>query len=431
MNVSVFGLGYVGTVLTACLSRGGHHVYGVDINPQKVRDLDAGISPIEEAGVGELIEAGAGDGRIRATTEPAEAIAESTVSFVTVGTPLDDTGRLSTTNLYNVMDSIARPLETKSSHTIVIRSTVPPGTTRNLRSYLNARIDGSTGVDFAVNPEFLREGTALDDFYDPPYVVVGTFEDTRVRAVVDLYRSLDVQADVEVVTPELAESLKMVNNAFHALKICFANEIGSIATAVGVDGKQLLELVCEDTKLNISEKYLEPGFAFGGACLPKDTRAISNLGEDVNVSTPLLESIPGSNDQHLARVRETVRELDADTVGILGISFKSGTMDLRNSPGLRLATMLDAETLLYAGDIELSEVVGSNRDYLTRTVPDLDSALVEDSDAFFDRIDAVVITNDGEYRDLVPQLESKAVCDPVGAVKEFEDDIDEYHSITW
>lgn len=431
MDVSVFGLGYVGCVFSACLSRGGHDVIGVDVNPEKVRALDSGRSPIDETGVGDLIEEGVVDGRIRATTDAAEAIANSTHSFVTVGTPLDDTGQLNTTNLYNVMDSIAGPIGEKGEHTVVIRSTVPPRTTRNLREYLDDKLGAEATANFVVNPEFLREGTAVRDFYDPPYVVLGTFEGDDASGVQELYESLGVEADVRVVSPEVAESLKMVNNAFHALKICFANEVGSVASSAGVDGKELMALVCRDTKLNISEKYLEPGFAFGGSCLPKDSRAIAKTGNGEGVDTPLLENILESNERHIGRVSERVNALDGETVGIVGISFKSGTSDMRNSPGLKLAKRLEKDVLLYGGGVDLSGMIGSNRDYVDRTFPDLESRLIEDPDEFLAHVDVVVFTNDDPRPELSPGLESKTVCDPVGAVSELADDVDEYHSITW
>ena len=431
MKVSVFGLGHVGCILTACLAQHGHEVTGVDVNPQKVRTVNEGRSPVEEEGVEEWIEEGFVEGNISATTDSAEAIAESSITFVTVGTPSGDTGQLNATNLYNVMDSIVSPINDKSEHTVVIRSTVPPRTTRNLRTYLTGKLDDSANVNFAVNPEFLREGTALRDFYDPPYVILGTYEGDDVQPVLDLYESLGVDAEIKVVDPEVAESLKMVNNAFHALKICFANEVGSIASSTGVDGKELLRLVCEDTKLNISDKYLEPGFAFGGSCLPKDSRALSTVGSERDVNALLIDSIIESNDEHLERVSRFVNELEEETVGIVGVSFKSGTMDTRNSPGLRLAKQLDQDVLFYGGNVDPSKMVGANQDYLNQAFPDAESRLISDVDAFLDSVDVVVFTNNGDWSEFAPKLKSKTVCDPVGAIRESADEIDEYYSITW
>jgi len=431
MRVSVFGLGYVGCVMTACLARNGHDVVGVDVNPEKVQRIDRGESPVDEPGVGEAIAEGAEAGCVVATTDAGEAVSKTDVSFLTVGTPLDDTGQLNTTNLYNVLDSAAPAIDRKGEHTVVVRSTVPPRTTRNLRSYLREKVGDDTNVDFAVNPEFIREGSAMSDFFDPPYVVVGSFADDDPGQVLDLYRTLDVDGEVRIVTPEQAESLKMVNNAFHALKICFANEIGSVVSAAGVDGKELMELVCADEKLNISDQYMEPGFAFGGSCLPKDTRAVATIAENAGVETPLISSIPESNDNHIERVRDLVESMDGDTVGIVGVAFKSNTADMRNSPGLRLASRVDGETLLYAGDLDPSAALGSNREYLDRVMPDIEDRLVSDPDAFLDSVDVVVFANDCSHPELTACLDDTPVCDPVGTVRELADAIDEYHAVSW
>ncbi|MFB6139718.1 MAG: nucleotide sugar dehydrogenase [Halosimplex sp.] len=431
MKVSVFGMGYVGCVMTACLASEGHEVVGVDVNPEKVQTIAGGESPIEEPGVDEAIAEGVSEGRVDATTDPDEAVANSSISFLTVGTPLDDTGQLSTTNLYNVLDSIAAPVDAKGEHTVVVRSTVPPGTTRSLREYMDEKTAETTDVDFAANPEFLREGAAMDDFFDPPYVVVGTFEDDDAGELVSLYRTLEQDAEIRVVGAEEAESLKMVNNAFHALKICFANEVGSVASAAGVDGRELMDLVQSDRKLNVSEQYLDPGFAFGGSCLPKDSRAIATIAADGGVEAPLLDSIPESNDAHIDRVRDRVESLEGDTVGIVGIAFKSDTTDMRNSPGLRLARRLDDDVLFYADGLDPSEAVGSNRDYLDRTMPDLTDRLESDPDAFLDSADVVVFANDCARPELVTRLSDTPVCDPVGTVREVADEVPEYHSVSW
>lgn len=431
MNVSIFGLGYVGCVTAGCLTDGGHTVYGVDINPQKVRAIDEGRPPVEEPGLRDLFETGVAEGRLHATTDAAEAIENTEMSFVSVGTPLDETGKLSTTSLYNVIDSIVPAIAEQDEHTIVVRSTVPPGTTRSLRKYLTDRLDGDVRVNFVVNPEFLREGTALTDFYDPPYVVIGEFADGSGTALRELYEGFEIDASIEVVGPELAESLKMVNNAFHALKICFANEVSSVASTAGIDGQELMRLVCADTKLNISPAYLSPGFAFGGSCLPKDSRSIATMGEDLPAGTPLLSSIIESNDQHLKRIAAAVEALPGDRVGIAGVSFKAGTDDMRNSPSLRLANELEETPLLYSRSISVADAVGSNRDYLEKTFPDIESYLVNDPEEFLDRIDVVVFTNARDYSELLPAITDKAVCDPVGAMDDHAAEIEHYERAIW
>jgi GDP-mannose 6-dehydrogenase len=223
----------------------------------------------------------------------------------------------------------------------------------------------------------------------------------------------------------------MVNNVFHALKICFANEVGSVASAAGVDGRELLSLVRKDRKLNISGKYLEPGFAFGGSCLPKDTRAMATVGESEGVAAPLIASIAESNETHLDRVRERVDGVDGDTVGVAGIAFKSGTADTRNSPALRLVNQLEKDVVLYAGDVDVDDLVGSNRDYLDRTFPDIDSHLAADAEEFLERADIVVFANDGDYEDIADGVTSQPVCDPVGTVRDRADEFESYHSVSW
>jgi GDP-mannose 6-dehydrogenase len=430
MNVSIFGLGYVGCVTAGCLTDGGHTVYGVDINPQKVEQVNAGTPPVDEPGLADLFEEAGSEGRLQATTDAAGAAASTDISFVSVGTPLDETGKLSTTGLYNVMDSIVPAIEEKGEHTVVIRSTVPAGTTRSLRNYLNDQSEAGE-ANFVVNPEFLREGTALSDFYDPPYVVVGEFASDDASALYDLYDAFEIDASTEIVSPELAESVKMVNNAFHALKICFANEVSSIAASEGIDGTELMGLVAADRKLNISPTYLKPGFAFGGSCLPKDSRSIATLGSEIPAGTPLLGSVTDSNDAHLERIAAAVDGLPGERVGIAGISFKSGTDDMRNSPGLRLAQLLEETPLLYSRSISPADAVGSNRDYMEKIFPDLESFLVNDPEEFLDRVGTVVFTNTQEYDELVPGIEDKSVCDPVGTMAEHASEIERYERAIW
>jgi GDP-mannose 6-dehydrogenase len=430
MDVSIFGLGYVGCVTAGCLTDGGHTVTGVDINPQKVEQVNEGVPPVDEPGLADLFEDAAADGRLGATTDAGEAAAGTDISFVSVNTPLDETGKLSTTSLYNVMDSIVPAIEDKGEHTVVIRSTVPAGTTASLRNYLNGQLDEAT-ANFVVNPEFLREGTALTDFYDPPYVVIGEFAGDDASAVHELYDAFEIDASTEIVEPQLAESVKMVNNAFHALKICFANEVSSVAAAEEIDGKRLMELVCADGKLNISPAYLTPGFAFGGSCLPKDSRSMATLGSEIPAGTPLLGSITESNDSHLQRIAAAVDGLPGERVGIAGVSFKSGTDDMRNSPGLRLARLLDETPLLYSRSISPANAVGSNRDYLEKTFPDLESFLVNDPEEFLDRVDCVVFTNTREYDEFVPGIEGKSVCDPVGTMADHASEIERYERAIW
>lgn len=431
MNVSIYGMGYVGSVLAGCLSEHGHTVVGVDVNPQKVRRINEGETPVDEPGVDTLVSEGVESGNIEATTDSAAAAERTELSFITVGTPSDESGQLNTTNLYNVMDAVAPGIEGKPAHTFVVRSTVPPRTTRNLHAYLADQVDDPPAVEFFVNPEFLREGTAVEDFYHPPFVVIGTFDETEPTLLFDLYESMDINAPFEVVPPELAEAVKLVNNSFHALKICFANEVGSLFARWDVDGKALMDLVCKDRKLNISTAYLEPGFAFGGACLPKDSRAVAQLASRRDVSVPLLGTILTSNQTHLDRVTDAIDEFGVDRLGVVGLSFKAGTADMRNSPGLQLARSVESTPVLYTNNVDLANVIGSNRDYLDKTFPDVESHLIGDAREFLEAANAVVFTNDGTYAELFPTLCETTVFDPVGAVSDRADEIDDYRSVVW
>lgn len=430
MDISVFGLGYVGCVTAGCITDNGHNVVGVDVNPQKVKQLSEGEAPIDEPGLDRLVEKGVASGRLETTTDASKAVERTEVTFISVGTPPGSDGELDTTNLYNVMDSISASIESKEEHTIVIRSTVHPRTTERLRSYLSSRIDTCT-VNFLVNPEFLREGTAIEDFYHPPYIIIGSFEGSNPEPLISLYDSLAVDGSIHVVDPEIAESLKLVNNTFHALKIVFANEIGSLASTYDIDGKELMKLVCDDTKLNISSEYMEPGLPFGGACLPKDCRATAKLGGQNQLETPLVKHVMEGNRAHYERVASKISDLEGEKVGILGISFKRGTTDIRNSPGLEVAKRLEKEISIYPTDVQVDSFVGAERDYLDQNHPDIGEHIVSDHTAFLRSSDIIFITNPGEYEHVVSEIEDQIVVDPVGALKQYRSEFYQYERISW
>lgn len=428
MRISIFGLGYIGSVSAGCLTSFGHEVVGVDINNRKVDQINNGTSPVSEPGLPELIDEAVDSGRLSATTNPTEAIENTELSLVCVGTPEGKDGTLDTTNLYNVMDSIAPVVD--KDHTIAIRSTVPPGTSGDLREYLQKQIDGPTSPQFVVNPEFLREGTAVADFENPPYTVIGKFSDEQT-AVDQLYEDLPINGETHVVSPEAAELLKLTNNTFHAMKISFANEMGSIASQYGVDGDELLELVKSDSKLNISEKYLNPGFAYGGACLPKDTRATEELAAKKSMDVPLVSSIGEANDAHIRRIAAEANEMSGQTVGIVGISFKEGTRDVRNSPSIELAKSLEKEVAFYTTSIDFSEFVGSNRSYFDKSIAEIDPEIYDEADAFADAVDVVIFTNGGEYDELLEHVREIPIIDPVGAADQERDGVPEYRTVSW
>ena len=342
MRISVCGLGYVGAVSSACMAAGGHEVIGVDKNVTKVELIGSGHSPIIETGVDEIIREAASDGRLKATTSTAEAIRASEISLVCVGTPSEHNGSLKLDYVRKVCEEIGTALrDLDRYHVIVIRSTILPGTMRSvviptLEQYSGKKANVDFGVCF--NPEFLREGTAVNDYYHPPKTVVGESDARAGDRLLKLYEGLT--APVFRTSLETAEMVKYVDNTWHALKVGFANEIGSIAKALSIDSFEVMDIFCRDTKLNLSPYYLRPGYAFGGSCLPKDVRALTYRARTLDVETPILGSILPSNQAHVQRGIELVITEGKRKVGILGFSFKAGTDDLRESPIVELVERL-------------------------------------------------------------------------------------------
>ncbi|MFC4001639.1 nucleotide sugar dehydrogenase [Prauserella oleivorans] len=385
MKISVFGLGYVGCVSAACLAGRGHDVIGVDVNPVKVELVNAGKAPVVEERIGELTAEVVRSGALRATTDVAEAIAHSDVSLVCVGTPSAPNGSLSTAYLERVCEEIGSALAGKDSrHTVVIRSTMLPGTCLGLLGPILEKTSGLTaGVDFGlvVNPEFLREGSSVKDFFDPPKTVIGEFDPASGDAVVPLYEGLP--GEVFRVPIPVAEMTKYADNAFHGLKIGFANEIGAICRALGVDSHRVMDVFLADRKLNVSPAYLRPGFAFGGSCLPKDLRGLVHAAHRADVSVPILSHVLPSNEEHLRRAFELVTRTGKRRIGLFGLSFKPGTDDLRESPLVELAERLlgkGYDLRIYDGNVSLSRLIGTNREYIESRLPHLGQLLAESVD---------------------------------------------------
>jgi len=398
MKVSVIGLGYVGTVVAACFAKSGHEVIGVDVQADKVGLLNAGKSPIIEPDIDAIIEDRVAAGYLTATTNLEAAVALTDVVLVCVGTPGLANGRIDLTQLQRVCEQIGAALRTHpGAPVVVIRSTVPPGTTRDvLIPVLEAASGGTAGVEFGVcfNPEFLREGTAVRDFYDPPQTVVGELTHASGDVLVKLCGGLPgslVRTDLET-----AEMVKYVCNTWHALKIGFANEIGRLSKAVGIDGHRVMDLFCNDHKLNISTAYLKPGFAFGGMCLPKDLRALLSEARARDVAVPILSAVLPSNRQQLDLAMSAVIDAGYRKVGILGITFKAGTDDLRESPVLELAERLIGkgfDVRVYDRNVNMAKVSGANRDYLLHRIPHISGLLLESIDALLEHAETVVIGN--------------------------------------
>jgi GDP-mannose 6-dehydrogenase len=380
MKISVIGLGYVGAVSAGCLARRGHQVVGADINGRKVELINEGRAPVLEPGLPEAIGEAVGSRRLRATTDAAEAVRETEVSLICVGTPSASQGSLSTVALERVCTDIGPALRDRSQpHTVVVRSTVLPGTCdRTIIPALEASSGLTAGVDFGfgVNPEYLREGTGVADFDAPEKTVIGEFNRASGDAIAAIYD--DSAAQLFRVPIRVAEAAKYVDNAFHALKVGFANEIGALSIEFGIDSHQVMEIFKSDRKLNISDAYLTPGFCFGGSCLPKDLRALVHTARGAHVSVPILESVLASNEAHFNRTYELLTANGRQRVGLLGLAFKPGTDELRESPFVELAERLVGkghDLRIYDPAIHLPSLTGTNRDYIEEHLPHLKQLL--------------------------------------------------------
>jgi GDP-mannose 6-dehydrogenase len=400
MNVSVFGLGYVGSVSAATFAADGHTVIGVDVNPDKVATVNAGHSPIVEPGLGELIESSVADGRLRATTSAEEAVAGSEVSLVSVSTPSRRNGSLDLTHLIRVCEQLGAALRDKHAyHVVVIRSTVLPGTTHETVIPTLERVSGKKyGTDFgvAVNPEFLREGSAVSDIRHPPLTLVGHNHAADAAGAVALYENLE--APLVTTSIRVAEMIKYASNAWHALKVCFGNEIGNLCKRLDVDSHEVMDIFCQDNKLNLSPYYLKPGFAFGGSCLPKDVRALEYRAKELDLEIPVLQSVLRSNRLQIQQAFDQIAETGKKRVGLLGFSFKAGTDDLRESPMVILAETLLGKgyaVRIYDRNVLVARLTGSNKEYIEQQIPHLSKLLCDSIDEVIDQSDVVVIGNAG------------------------------------
>jgi GDP-mannose 6-dehydrogenase len=398
MKVSVFGLGYVGTVSAASLAADGHTVIGVDVNPDKVAAVNAGHSPIVEPGLDDVLAAGVANGHQRATTDAAEAVQASEASLLCVGTPSRRNGSLDLTYLERVAEEIGRTLRHVSHyHVIVVRSTVLPGTTHEMIIPALERESGKKygeGFGVSVNPEFLREGTALKDFRKPPLTLVGHNHAADASGTIALYQSID--APLVSTSIRVAEMLKYTSNAWHALKVCFANEIGTLCKRIGLDSHDVMDIFCRDEKLNLSSYYLKPGFAFGGSCLPKDVRALQYRAKQVDVDLPIISHILASNSLQIQHALDQVLETGRKKVGLLGFSFKGGTDDLRESPMVILAEALLGKGLtlkIFDRNVSLAKLVGANKEYIENQIPHLSSLLSTDIADVIASSDVIVVGN--------------------------------------
>ena len=437
-RISIFGLGYVGCVSAACFAKEGHEVVGVDVNPSKVDMINDGVATIVEHGIGELVAEMRASGRLRATVDVHEAVQATDISLVCVGTPSKPNGALELGYVARVCEQIGAAMAAKSSrHTVIIRSTVLPGSTHEVALPALARTSGLTaGRDFGygMNPEFLREGTSIRDFYDPPFTVIGTDDPQSVEAVRALYQTIN--APFHAVATGVAEMLKYACNCYHGLKVSFANEIGNVAKSLGVDSHEVMRLFCLDTKLNVSPAYLKPGFAFGGSCLPKDLRGLAYRARTLDVPTPVLQATLESNQRQIERAFDLITASGRQRVGVLGLAFKSGTDDLRESPMVTLIEKLlgrGFEVSIYDREVRSARLIGANREYIEREIPHIWELMRASVDDVLAASEVVVIGNgSAEFRDIEPKLrQGQRVVDLVRIFGARTSDGATYEGICW
>lgn len=437
-SLSIFGLGYVGCVSAACFSARGLRVIGVDVASSKVDLVGSGKATIIEEGIQELVAAQHAVGRLTATTSAADAVHGSDVSMICVGTPSRTSGEIDLTYIVRVLEEIGQALRTKSGyHLVVMRSTVPPGTIRSVVVPVLERESGKrSGLDFGVasNPEFLREGSSIRDFNEPPFTILGVDDDQAETLLRDVYAS--VPAPVFRVTTDVAEMVKYTCNAFHALKVTFANEIGAVCAAHGVDSHEVMRLVCEDRKLNISPAYLRPGLAFGGSCLPKDVRALGYRAKQVDCHVPLVDSLMESNRLQIEQTVQRILGHGQRRIGMLGLSFKAGTDDLRESPLVSIAERLigkGVELRIYDAHVSEAGLLGANREYIEREIPHIWKLMAPSIDAVLESSDVVVIGNGApEFRSVPNRIrEGQVLYDLVRVQAELRSDGKSYAGLYW
>lgn len=438
MRISIFGLGYVGCVTAACLARDGHSVIGIDVNPHKVELMGSGRSPIEEPGLDKLVEEVVRSGNLQVCLNSHETVHNSDVSLICVGTPSNGNGSLKLQYVENVCREIGAALASKQDyHVVVVRSTVLPGTVeQRLIPILEQHSGRRAGLDFGVctNPEFLREGSAINDYQHPSMVVIGELDQHSGDIVRDLYKSID--APLIRTSIQTAQMVKYACNAFHALKVVFANEIGNLCKANGIDGQEVMEIFGQDGQLNISTAYLKPGFAFGGSCLPKDLRALMYRAKEVDVEAPLLSTVLPSNQKQIELGIRLIENSRHKKIGILGLSFKADTDDLRESPAIVLAETLlgrGYQVQIFDEKVQLPRLVGANKSFLESELPHIASLMCSSIEQLVLQSEVVVITNGSKAFRQVPQLlqPDQVLIDLVGIAKSAGDIQGRYEGICW
>lgn len=436
MNISIFGLGYVGCVSLGCLAKNGHKVIGVDVSQSKVDQINSGIATIVEKDIDAIIKEQRDLGNIKATTDSKEAVLDSEISIICVGTPSTEKGHLNLEYIFSVARNIGQTLKEKNGyHVIAIRSTIMPGTCEKISRIIEEVSGKKHGVDFDVvdNPEFLREGSAVDDYFNPPLTLIGGESQKAIEIVSSLYSNLP--GKIVAVETRLAEIMKYVNNTFHALKISFANEVGNICSELDIDSHQVMEILCMDKQLNISPYYMKPGFAYGGSCLPKDLGGLQTLAHDLYLSVPIIESINKTNDIQIQRAIKKMSKYFGKKIILLGLSFKAGTDDLRNSPYVDLVENLlgkGFDLMLYDDNIKLAKLTGKNKEYIDRKIPHLTELLSDKTlRETIDSGDVIIVCN--REKQFLIELENtndKIIFDMVGVSTSIREN-NKYMGVNW
>ncbi len=417
MKISIFGLGYVGCVGMGCLAQSGHTLIGVDVAPEKVERINNGQATIVEKDIDDIIAKAHASKTIRATHDYKDAVHNTDISFLCVGTPSTDKGHLNLDYIYQTAKEIGEALAEKQSfHIVVIRSTVLPGTNNAISTIIEEVSKKKRNVDFAVvsNPEFLREGTAVADYMNPPLTVLGSACPQAIEIMKELYKNTN--APIEVVAIEVAEIIKYVNNSYHALKVVFGNEVGSICKEMGIDSHEVMRIFCMDKQLNISPYYFKPGFAYGGSCLPKDLKALNTLAHDLYIDTPVLNAIEDSNHKHLQKAIRLIEQTNKRKIGIMGLSFKAGTDDMRNSPIVNVIEVLSGKGLevrIYDKNVALSRLIGKNKSVISEKLPHLNNMLQDSLSDVVEWAEVLIISNKENEFKTIPHNANQLVLDLV------------------
>jgi GDP-mannose 6-dehydrogenase len=435
LNVSIFGIGYVGCVSMACLAADGHFIIGVDTNQSKIDLINSGKASVVEKDLDAKIFEGVHNKKIIATNDYEYAVKNSDISIVCVGTPLDKNGKLDLSHVFKVAEQLGKALKSKKSfHVVSIRSSVLPGTISKVEEIISENSCKENKKDFAVlaNPEFLREGSAVNDYYNPPYTLIGGDNMSAMEKLAEIYKN--VNAEIIFTDIKNTELIKFVNNSFHALKVSFANEIGNICKDFDMDSHKFFELFNKDNKLNISSAYLKPGFAYGGSCLPKDLKALENLAEESKITAPVLSVVTKSNNIQIENAFQIIKKTGKKNIGFIGITFKEGTDDVRNSPYISLAKkLLDKKfsVKIFDSNLNLERVVGANRDYLFHELPVISDYLLQSAKEVIAESDLLVIANKSFItRDEILQNKKKIFLDLV-RINESLITKDNYIGIAW